>query len=95
MRITNSGIQEVERLAVKDPVKDRELQDKLTQMILEPLVQSLTPLYQGSVFVIMSMDEKDPLLEDAHLTIKRVCKTFNLDAKRAANIKKILRNYQT
>jgi hypothetical protein len=86
MRITNSGIQEVERLAVKDPVKDRELQDKLTQMILEPLVQSLTPLDQGSVFVIMSMDEKDPLLEDAHLTIKRVCKTFNLDAKRAADI---------
>jgi hypothetical protein len=82
MRITNSGIQEVERLAVKD----RELKNKLTEIIVEPSVQSLTPLDQGSVFIIMSMDENDPWLEDVHRTIKRVCETFHLSAKRAADI---------
>jgi hypothetical protein len=86
MRITNSGIQEVERLAVKDPVKDRERGDKLTDIMLENIVQSLADKDEGSVFIIMSMNENDPLLEDVHRTIKRVCESFNLSAKRAADI---------
>jgi hypothetical protein len=49
-------------------------------------VQDPADIEKGSVFIIMSMDETDPLLEDAHATIKRICGTFDLHAERAADI---------
>jgi hypothetical protein len=83
VRITNLGIQEVERLAAKDQEKKEE---PIGRPSTVAPAQGPTDIEKGSVFIIMSMDKTDPLLEDVHVTIKRVCRTFDLHAERAADI---------
>jgi hypothetical protein len=41
---------------------------------------------KNSVFIIMAMDKKNPLLEDVLNAIKRVCESFGLEAKRSDDI---------
>lgn len=74
--------QEVEHPAIKN----RELEDKTDDIMEELLFQAFADKDQGSVFIIMSMNENDAGLEDVHRTIKRVCESFNLSAKRAVDI---------
>jgi len=59
----------------------KELVEVIRKSVLENKIEK-TLIEKGFLFIVMAMLKNEPILDDIHSTIKRICQTYNLRAKR-------------
>jgi len=94
---TPSLLEEMKKTAARNPMADRAARLRLAHALNRPDTLDFSdvpaPIHRRHVdeepntaFIIMRMDEDSGTVEDVHLTIKRVCGEFGIDALRVDDV---------